>query len=83
MLAYFPASPGANWRKLFEPMYETFAGWNVSTENVRRMEDLPANARVYLERLEEVSGVPISLVSVSPKRPDYILRDERLLSYDF
>ena len=80
-IEYFPASLGVLAR--CEPIYETFAGWNSSTEGVRKMEDLPQQARAYLERLEEVSGVPIALVSVSPKRPDYILRDERLLSYDF
>jgi adenylosuccinate synthase len=66
-----------------EPVYETFAGWNTSTEGARSMDDLPANARKYLERLEEVSEVPISLVSVSPSRESYILRDERLLNYGY
>ena len=47
------------------------------------MQDLPAAAQKYLARVEEVSGVPISLVSVSPSRESFILRDERLLSYGF
>ena len=66
-----------------EPVYETFPGWNSSTEGARTMDDLPANARAYLQRLEEVSEVPISLVSVSPSRENYICRDERLLSYGY
>ena len=65
------------------PVYETFKGWNQSTEGARSMDDLPANAQAYLQRLEEVAGVPISLVSVSPSRESFILRDERLLSYNF
>jgi len=65
------------------PVYETFPGWNTSTENARTMDDLPLNARRYLARIEEVCEVPISLVSVSPSRESYILRDERLLSYGF
>jgi len=65
------------------PVYETFPGWNQSTESARTMNDLPANAQRYLARVEEVCGVPISLVSVSPSRESYILRDERLLSYSF
>ena len=80
-LDYFPASLGVLAR--CEPIYETFEGWNCSTENVRQMEDLPGQARAYLDRLEEVSGVPISLISVSPARENYILRDERLFSYQF
>lgn len=65
------------------PVYETFPGWNTSTEGARSMEDLPANAQAYLKRVEEVAGVPISLVSVSPSRESFILRDERLLSYAY
>ncbi len=65
------------------PVYETFKGWNQSTEGARSMDDLPANAQAYLKRVEEVAGVPVSLVSVSPSRESFILRDERLLSYDF
>ena len=77
----FPASLA----KLAEctPVYETFPGWNTSTEGARSMDDLPARAQAYLKRVEEVAGVPISLVSVSPSRESFILRDERLLSYDF
>ncbi len=79
--AAFPASLA----RLAEctPVYETFPGWNTSTEGARTMEDLPAPARAYLARVEEVAGVPISLVSVSPSRESFILRDERLLSYDY
>jgi adenylosuccinate synthase len=66
-----------------EPVYETFPGWMEPTGQARRMSDLPANAMRYIERLEEVSGVPISLVSVSPSRESYICRDESLLRYEF
>ena len=77
----FPASLG----KLADctPIYETFSGWSVSTEKARTMDDLPIQARNYLARVEAVCGVPISLVSVSPSRESYILRDERLLNYGF
>ena len=77
----FPASLGVLAR--CKPVYEKFKGWKTSTEGARTMEDLPAEARAYLARLEEVCEVPISLVSVSPSRESYILRDERLLSYGF
>jgi adenylosuccinate synthase len=77
----FPASLAQLAR--CEPVYETFPGWKSSTEGARSMDDLPVEARNYLARLEEVSEVPISLVSVSPSRESFILRDERLLSYQY
>ena len=80
-LDYFPASLDVLAR--CEPIYESFPGWNSSTEEARSMDDLPLEARAYLARIEEESGVPISLISVSPARENYILRDERLFSYRF
>jgi adenylosuccinate synthase len=41
---------------------------------IRRYEDLPANARGYLERLQELVGVPISIVSTGPDRDQTIMR---------
>lgn len=81
MVKHFPAS--LSELAECEPVYETLPGWNASTEEARSLEELPSNAQAYLQRLEEVSEVPISLVSVSPKRESFILRDERLLSYAF
>ncbi len=77
----FPASLGRLAK--CKPVYETFKGWNTSTEGARSLEDLPAEARAYLARLEEVCEVPISLISVSPSRESFILKDERLLSYAY
>jgi adenylosuccinate synthase len=77
----FPASLGRLAK--CKPVYETFKGWNTSTEGARKLEDLPAEARAYLARLEEVCEVPISLISVSPSRESFILKDERLLSYAY
>ncbi|HEY9897666.1 MAG TPA: adenylosuccinate synthase [Pantanalinema sp.] len=57
-----------------EPVYETLSGWNAPTGASRRYEDLPANARAYLERLEALSGVPIAMVSVGPDREATIVR---------
>jgi adenylosuccinate synthase len=51
-----------------KPVYEDMAGWNEPTTDVRRREDLPANALAYLERLEREFGVPISMVSTGPAR---------------
>ncbi|GKS90599.1 adenylosuccinate synthase [Acidovorax sp. SUPP2539] len=50
------------------PIYESIPGWTESTVGVTRYEELPANARRYLERIEEVTGVPIAMISTSPDR---------------
>jgi adenylosuccinate synthase len=56
-----------------EPVYEDFPGWSESTFGVCKWEQLPANARRYLERLSEVLGVPIDLVSTGPDRNQTIV----------
>ena len=56
-----------------QPIYEQVPGWSDSTVGVTRYEDLPANARHYLERIEQVTGVPIAMISTSPDRDHTIL----------
>ncbi|MCA3227911.1 MAG: adenylosuccinate synthetase, partial [Burkholderiales bacterium] len=56
-----------------EPVYEEFAGWSESTYGVRDWDGLPASARRYLERLAQVTGVPIDMVSTGPERDQTIL----------
>jgi adenylosuccinate synthase len=51
-----------------EPVYEDLKGWTTDISEVRSWTDLPANARVYVQRVEELAGVPITLVSVGPQR---------------
>ncbi|MCL5960705.1 MAG: adenylosuccinate synthase [Chloroflexi bacterium] len=51
-----------------EPVYEEYPGWLSPTAGVRSYEDLPANARAYLSRLEELIGVNLDLISVAPSR---------------
>lgn len=58
------------------PVYEEFSGWKEDISPARKMEELPANARKYLNRLEELAQVRISLVSVGSGREETIsLRD--------
>jgi adenylosuccinate synthase len=56
-----------------KPVFEDLPGWSEDLRGVRRLEDLPANTRNYLKRLEELAGVPIQLVSVGPDREETIL----------
>lgn len=57
-----------------EPVYETWPGWMAPTGNARRWEDLPENARRYLERIEELADAPIRYVSVGPRREQLVVR---------
>ena len=51
-----------------KPVYETLPGWRQDIAGVRRLDDLPANARQYLDRLSALVGRPIEVVSVGPDR---------------
>lgn len=55
------------------PVYELLAGWSDSTVGITRFEQLPTNARLYLQRIEQVTGVPIHMVSTGPDREQTIL----------
>lgn len=55
------------------PVYEEFPGWNSDISGVRRFEDLPANARNYIGKLEELAGCSIMLVSVGARRDETIV----------
>ncbi len=58
-----------------QPVYETLPGWRAPTSDVRRWEDLPENARRYLDRIQELSRTPIAMVSVGPDRKETIVVD--------
>lgn len=61
--------------KLVQPVYETMPGWKQDITGVRKYADLPANAHKYLDRLAELVGKPISIVSVGPDRAQTIFKD--------
>lgn len=56
-----------------EPVYETFDGWKTDISGIRKYEELPENARKYLERLAEVCGTKLGIVSVGPNRDQTIV----------
>lgn len=70
VIDYFPAS--LEDLALCEPIYEEFDGWDESVGRARSYEELPENAKKYLKRIEEFTGVKISIVSVGPKRDQTI-----------
>lgn len=66
VIDYFPAS--LEDLAKCEPVYEEFAGWGEEVANARSYDELPENAKKYLERIEEFTETKISIVSVGPKR---------------
>ena len=59
-----------------EPQYETLPGWVRPTAGLRRFEDLPAEAKRYIARLEEVTGQTVAVVSTGSDRHDTIIRPQ-------
>jgi adenylosuccinate synthase len=59
-----------------EPVYEELSGWLAPTTGARGVADLPTKARVYLDRLEELIGVPFCLISTGAVRSDTIVCEE-------
>jgi len=57
------------------PVYEELPGWTQPIADCRRWEDLPDNARRYLDRMSELVGVPIAAVSVGPSREQTVVLD--------
>ena len=70
VIDYFPAS--LEDLAECEPIYEEFNGWDESIEQARSYEELPENAKIYLKRIEELTGIEIAIVSVGPKRDQTI-----------
>jgi adenylosuccinate synthase len=55
------------------PVYEEMAGWKETTVGAKSMDALPANARAYIKRIEELVGVPVDMVSTGPDREETIV----------
>lgn len=75
IIDYFPAS--LEDLALCEPVYEEFDGWDDSVAEARSYDELPENAKKYIERIEEFTGTRVSIVSVGPKR-DQTMRVKEL-----
>jgi adenylosuccinate synthase len=58
------------------PIYEALPGWSEDITQVEKYEDLPENAKKYVKRIETLIGLPISMVSVGPKRKQTIIRED-------
>ncbi len=56
-----------------EPVYEDLPGWKETTVGVKRRQDLPRNAQRYLDRIEEVSGARVDMISTGAERDETII----------
>ncbi|VYU65955.1 adenylosuccinate synthase [Clostridium tertium] len=70
VIDYFPAS--LKDLAKCEPIYEEFEGWGEEVAEARSYDELPLNAKKYLERIEELTGTKISIVGVGPRRDQTI-----------
>jgi adenylosuccinate synthase len=57
-----------------EPIYETLPGWKQDISQIRRYDELPAECKQYVKRLETLAGAPITMVSVGPERTATLMR---------
>lgn len=74
-IAEFAPLAAKDWEGV-EPIYETLPGWKESTFGVTDVNKLPENTRKYIKRIEEVTGVPVDILSTGPDRIEtMILRD--------
>lgn len=67
----FPVTPVFSRTK---PIYTVLQGWKCDIRGVRRFEDLPVNAKRYVQFIEESTGTPIKWISNGPRREDVIVR---------
>ena len=67
-----PPLDAHDWERL-EPVYETFPGWQESSRGASTMEELPADARAYLQQMEALVGAPVHIVSTGPDRSENIV----------
>ena len=72
-IEYFPSQ--VDQLRRVEPVYETWPGWQRDVTELRRLEDFPAGARRYLDRVSELVGRPVEVVSVGPDRAQTIFSD--------
>ncbi|NQY51334.1 MAG: adenylosuccinate synthase [Piscirickettsiaceae bacterium] len=59
-----------------EPIYIDMPGWKESTVGITKFEDLPVNAQTYIHKVEDLSGVPIDIISTGPDRYDTIIQHD-------
>ena len=62
--------------KRCEPIYEKLPGWKEDLTNIKSYEDLPKNAKNYIEFIENITGISVVIISVGPDINQTIIRSE-------
>jgi adenylosuccinate synthase len=62
-----------------QPIYQTMPGWEQDLAAATRWEHLPRRAQAYVRRIEELTGVPVAIVSVGPRRDQTVTLNPNLL----
>ena len=70
-LDYLPAA--ADDQLKAKPIYKNFKGWNCSTKGIKKFDNLPDNAKIYIKELEKFIEAKVASISTSPERNDTIL----------
>ena len=68
---YLPVSVDDQFKA--KPIYKNFKGWKCSTKGIKKFDDLPDNAKIYVRELEKFVGAKVASISTSPERNDTIL----------
>ena len=71
---YLPASTDEQLN--IKPVYKSFNGWKSSTKGIKKFDDLPDNAKLYVTELEKFLETKVSSISTSPERNDTILIED-------
>jgi len=71
-LVTVPPTAAEGYEKIV-PVYEELAGWSENTFGLQTFEQLPINAKAYIKRIEELTGVPVDIVSTGPDRNETII----------
>jgi adenylosuccinate synthase len=58
----------------YQPVYEDIPGWEDDISSIRSWDELSAQAQNYITRIEELTGLPVKIVSVGPERSQVIIR---------
>ena len=74
---HFPCD--ADMLRRAKPIYETHAGWQQDVTGARSLDDLPELAHRYLERIGQLVGVPVKVISVGPDREQTIFVNRQQL----
>lgn len=61
-----------------KPIYEKLPGWKEDVTNIKKYEDLPQNAKKYIEFIEKITGISVVIISVGPDINQTIVRREMM-----